>query len=176
MNSSRRPDPKGYNRSVKSSRTRDIRFSVRIKARPEQVYRALTSARELCRWWLEGAETDARNGGRFRMVWPRLKAEGVVFPAALSESEGIFVDLEPARKVAWIRARPRLRGGPPLVSFFILPQGRGAEVTLIQAGFPANRGQAAYDGCARGWADALAKLKRFLETGRAAKTEVLSLS
>ncbi len=161
---------------MSGKRTRDIRLSVTIKAAPEQVYRALTSARELCRWWLVGAETDARNGGRFRMVWPKLKTDSAVFPPSLSETEGVFVDLEPARKVAWIRARPRLRGGPSLVSFFILPVKRSSEVTLVHAGFPAGRGQAVYEGCARGWADALAKLKRYLETGRVGKTEVLSLS
>lgn len=161
---------------MSAARTRDIRLSVKIKAGPEQVYRALTSARELCRWWLVGAETDARNGGRFRMVWPKLKDEAAVFPPSLSEAEGVFVDLEPGRKVAWIRARPRLRGGPALVSFFILPAKRASELTLIHAGFPAARGQAAYDACARGWADALAKLKRYLETGRSGKTEVLTLA
>ena len=75
--------------------------------------RALTSATELCRWWLQGAETDARSGGRLRMVWPKLKYEcdknggsrnGRIFPphAAMGDSEGCFVDLEPGRKVAWM--------------------------------------------------------------------------
>jgi len=120
------------------SRTRDLRLSVRIKAKPVEVYRVLTSARELCRWWLTGAETDARNSGRLRMVWPKR-------PGCRSfsgEREGCFVDLEAGRKVAWLwRTGSRKNGVPPLCSFFILPQRRGCEVTLLHAGFPAPDGR-----------------------------------
>ncbi|MDD5628372.1 MAG: SRPBCC domain-containing protein [Elusimicrobia bacterium] len=156
------------------SRTRDLRLSVRIKAKPAAVYRVLTSARELCRWWLTGAETDARSSGRLRMVWPKR-------PGCRSfsgEREGCFVDLEPERKVAWLwRAGSRRNGVPPLCSFFILPKRGGCEVTLLHAGFPrraaADRAFACFAG---GWEDALAKLKLYLETGRTCKQEVLTLA
>jgi uncharacterized protein YndB with AHSA1/START domain len=168
------------------SRTRDLRFCVRIKARPQAVYRALTSATELCRWWLQGAETDARNAGRFRMIWPKIgcPANGNgrsarLFPphAAVGDSEGYFVDLEPGRKVAWMwKQRQRRSAVPPLSSFFISPQGRGCEVTLLHAGFssrPAADKQ--FAGCSEGWEDCLAKLKLYLETGRVCKTQILNL-
>ena len=45
-------------------RTSDIRMTTPIKAKPESAYRALTSARELCAWWLERAETEARLPGQ----------------------------------------------------------------------------------------------------------------
>ena len=156
------------------SRTRDLRLSVRIKAKPVEVYRVLTSARELCRWWLTGAETDARNAGRLRMVWPKR-------PGCRSfsgEREGCFVDLEPERKVAWMwRAGSRKNGVPPLCSFFILPKRRGCEVTLLHAGFPRRvAADKAYACFAMGWEDALAKLKLYLETGRTCKQEVLTLA
>jgi uncharacterized protein YndB with AHSA1/START domain len=173
-------------RRTTRARTRDLRFSVRIKARPDAVYRALTSATELCRWWLQGAETDARSGGRLRMVWPRLKCRcdndgggrsGRLFPpnAAMGDSEGCFVDLEPGRKVAWMWRQSGRRGIPPLSSFFIMPMGRGCEVTLLHCGF-SNRSPADkhYDGCSQGWEDCLAKLKLYLETGRACKTQILT--
>jgi uncharacterized protein YndB with AHSA1/START domain len=165
-------------------RTRDLRFTLKIKAKPEQVYRALTSATELCRWWLQGAETDARNVGRFRMVWPRVKrkdgADGAerAFPpngAALGDSEGYFVDLEPGRKVAWMWKLPRGRRFPPLSSFFIQPHGRGCELTLLHAGFSHSSAyDRIYEGCAAGWEDCLAKLKVYLETGRTCKAQALS--
>ncbi len=170
-----------------ASRTRDLRFSVVIKARPEAVYRALTSATELCRWWLQGAETDARSGGRLRMVWPKVKCRceadggargGRLFPphVAMGDSEGCFVDLEPGRKVAWLWRASGRRGIPPLSSFFITPRGRGCEVTLLHGGF-SNRAPAdkQYEGCAQGWEDCLAKLKLYLETGRACKSQILTL-
>ena len=165
-------------------KTRDLRFTVRIKAKPEQVYRALTSATELCRWWLAGAETDARNVGRFRMVWPKVqrKAEDKgarAFPpngVAMGDSEGYFVDLEPGRKVAWMWKLPRNCRYPALSSFFIQPRGAaGSEVTLLHAGFSSKpAADRAYAGCAEGWEDCLAKLKLYLETGRTCKSQPLT--
>jgi uncharacterized protein YndB with AHSA1/START domain len=168
------------------SKTRDLRFSLRIKAKPEAVYRALTSATELCRWWLHGAETDARNAGRFRMIWPKVHCAGngngraaKAFPphVAVGDSEGCFVDLEPGRKVAWLWKPRRRSGVPPLSSFFITPSGRGCEVTLVHGGFssrePADK---LFAGCAEGWEDCLAKLKLYLETGKTCKAQILTFS
>lgn len=156
------------------SRTRDLRLSARIKAKPGQVYHAFTSARELCRWWLTGAETDARNGGRLRMVWPGKRGDRGVF----GEREGCFVDLEPDRKVAWLwRSAAAKNRVPPLCSIFILPVGRGCEVTVLHAGFSGRpAGERAFAGFSQAWEDALAKLKLYLETGRTCKSEVLTLA
>jgi len=149
--------------------TRDIRISVGIRARPARVYEALTSARELCQWWLERAETDARNLGRVRMVWPPACGGG--------EVQGVFVDLEPGSKVAWLWGKPsKSPKAPPLVSCFIERRGRGCEVTIVQAGFPPAGARAdRYDAFHDGWEDCLAKLKLYLETGRGAKSEKLKL-
>jgi hypothetical protein len=87
------------------------------------------------------------------------------------------VDLEPECKVAWLWKGPGRRdGSPPLCSFFILPKGRGCEVTLLHAGFSkrpsADRVYAAFRA---GWEDALAKLKLYQETGKTRKTDILTL-
>jgi len=157
-------------------KTRDLRFTLDIKAKPEAVYRALTSARELCRWWLSGAETDARSSGRIRMVWPKAPRNGVL-PRGIGEREGFFVDLEPGRKVAWIwKPSARHKAEPALNSFFIHPKRRGCEVTLLHSGFPVKGSDRAYEGYAKGWEDCLAKLKLYLETGRAMKTETITLA
>lgn len=152
-------------------RTADIRLSILVKAEPAEVYRALTSARELCVWWLDRAETDARNMGRWRMEW------GAAARAGRREAVGTFVDLEPARKVAFIEEDKTLpKGLPPLSTFFIEKRPRAAEVTLVQAGFSASGRGAALLGAARAhWEDCLAKLKVYLETGRARKGETLML-
>ncbi|MDP3542708.1 MAG: SRPBCC domain-containing protein [Elusimicrobiota bacterium] len=158
--------------------TRDIRLTATIRAKPELVYRSLTSARELTRWWLEGAETDARNAGRLRMIWPRPRAKGGSRCPGFGEREGVFVDLEPARKVAWLWKPARgEKGVPALASIFILPaRGGKSEVTLLHAGFAAAaRVDALYDAYARAWEDGLAKVKLYLETGRTCKLECLDL-
>jgi len=159
---------------------RDIRLAAAIRAKPELVYRSLTSARELTRWWLQGAETDARNAGRLRMIWPQARNHDVVPAPGFGEREGVFVDLEPARKVAWLWKPARgEKGVPPLTSIFILPARRGSEVTLLHSGFRAGANAAASDEIfcryARAWEDGLAKLKLYLETGRTCKHESLDL-
>ena len=151
-------------------KTRDLRLLVRVRAKPAAVYRALTSARELCRWWVMGAETDARSGGRMRLVWPGGRR------SIFGEREGCFVDLEPERKVAWIwRPARRKNLVPVLCSFFILPRRGGCEVMLLHAGFP---GRPAADrvflAFAQAWEDGLAKLKLYLETGRTCKQDLLT--
>lgn len=154
--------------------TRDIRLAATIRAKPEVIYRSLTSARELTRWWLLGAETDARNAGRLRMVWPRVR---VPSGPGFGEREGVFVDLEPARKVAWLWKPVRgEKGVPPLISIFVLPARGGSEVTLLHSGFSAAASASGlYQGYLRGWEDAIAKLKLYLETGRTCKLESIDL-
>ena len=161
------------------AKTRDIRFELRIRAKPEQIYRALTSARELCRWWLLGAETEARSVGRVRLVWPRPVRGEEIFPRDLGELEGAFVDLEPGRKVAWLwkdSARLKNRRVPLLTSVFIVPKARACEVTLVHSGFPtAVSSDKTCRAFSRGWEDAMAKLKLYLETGASCKADILRL-
>lgn len=154
-------------------KTRDLRLLVRVRAKPAVVYQALTSARELCRWWLDGAETDARNGGRMRLVWPARDGRRSI----LGEREGCFVDLEPERKVAWIwRPLRRKNLVPVLCSFFILPRRGGCEVMLLHAGFSARpAADRVFSAFAAAWEDGLAKLKLYLETGKTCKKETLTL-
>lgn len=162
-------------------KTRDIRLSVTIKASPRKVYGALTSARALCRWWLEGAETDAKNMGRFRLVWPKIKtSDGNVqrlFPphAAKGEVRGVFTDLEEGKKISWILDVSPKWKYPPLSSFFIEARGRSSEVTVIQSGFPTRPGaEKHFIGARLGWEDCLCKLKLYLETGKSFKHQALN--
>lgn len=154
------------------SRTCDIRISTAIKAEPGEVYRALTSARELCLWWLDRAETEARNMGRFRMVWPAgVRGNG-------SEAAGVFADLEPGSKVALaLDAQSRPRGMPALVSIFIEAKPKGAELTLIHAGFSASPSRRRLLETAReSWEDGLAKLRLYLESGKTCKSDRLTFA
>ncbi|MEK7390372.1 MAG: SRPBCC domain-containing protein [Elusimicrobiota bacterium] len=148
-----------------------------IRAKPELIYRSLTSACELTRWWLLGAETDARNTGRVRMMWPRMRGVAGWRCPGFGEREGVFVDLEPARKVAWLWKPVRgERHAPPLISIFILPVRGGGEVTVLHAGFPAaSSADRVYRHYALALEDGLAKLKLYLETGRTCKMELIDL-
>ncbi|MBI5243692.1 MAG: SRPBCC domain-containing protein [Elusimicrobia bacterium] len=154
------------------AKTRDIRISAFIKAKPEKIYHALTSARELCVFWLDRAETDARNLGKFRMVWPTKDGEGC-------EASAVFVDLEPGRKVSWIFNPSSRRGGrvPALVNVFIEDRPRRVQATIQHAGFSAARSHdRVFEAFRSLWEDCLAKLKAHLEHGRVFKGEKLTLA
>ncbi|MBI4424569.1 MAG: SRPBCC domain-containing protein [Elusimicrobia bacterium] len=152
-----------------SFKHRDIRLSASVKAQPEHVFKSLTSARELCAWWTDRAETDARNGGRLRLVWPATAEE----PAR--EARGLFVDLEAGQKAAWLWS-PAGRGVPPLVTFFIERRRGGASVTLQHAGFSAAAAcDRRYGDWSRFWEDCLAKLALYLDAGKTCKAERLAL-
>jgi uncharacterized protein YndB with AHSA1/START domain len=43
----------------------NIEITRSIAAAPDQVFRALTDAGELARWWTSSGESDARTGGAF---------------------------------------------------------------------------------------------------------------
>jgi len=151
-----------------SRKIKDIRLTTAIAAKPDRAYRALVSARELCVWWVDRAETDARNQGRLRMIWVYSQNKKSL------EATGVFVDLEPAKKVAWIwDERTRPPGLPALISFFIEAEGKGCRVTIVHAGFSRPR---LYDTYREKWEDALAKLKLYLESDRTCKDERLTLS
>lgn len=146
----------------KRSSSRDVRVSAFIQARPEKVFGALTSARELCLFWLESAETDARSGGRFRMVWPSEDGEGC-------EASAVFVDLQPGEKVSWLFDKRSRRGGrvPALVNVFIEKRPRGSQATLLHPGFSGAASQDKLFAAFRAlWAEGLARLKEHLESGR----------
>ena len=156
-----------------SPRFRDIRLCVPVRASPERVYGALTSARELCAWWLDRAETHARNLGKLRMVWPS-SGNG----SCLRECRGVFVDLEPARKVAWLWGEGSRRPGvPPLNTFFIESRRGGCDVTLVHAGFKDTPyGAKRVAAWQERWEDCLSKLSLYLESGRICKHDRISLT
>jgi len=153
-------------------KTTDIRLTASVKAKPEAVFRALTSARELCVWWLDRAETDARNSGRFRMVWPPSRQlDG-------SEVRGVFVDLEKGEKVAWLwDDASRGSGVPALISFFIEKKPRGCQLTMVHAGFSGAPSRERFvRRYRRGWEDCLAKLKLYLEQGKTCKADTVTFA
>ncbi|PCI36803.1 MAG: hypothetical protein COB53_08375 [Elusimicrobia bacterium] len=161
-------------RQRNSSITKDIRITIPLRAASGEVYRALTSARELCIWLAQRAETDARSMGRLRIVWP--KADWI----ENNDMTGVFVDLEPEKKVAWLwddRSCPQ--GVPPLVSMFIeeRPRRSGTSLTLVHAGFSgAAAKRKLLEAFRLRWEDFLAKLRFYLDAGKTCKAERLTFA
>ena len=51
--------------------TRKVDLKIWIRATPERVFKALTDAKELDRWFLANAATEPRLGGKFRISWSK---------------------------------------------------------------------------------------------------------
>ncbi|MBI3505926.1 MAG: SRPBCC domain-containing protein [Proteobacteria bacterium] len=151
---------------------RDVRIVADVKAPPADVYRAATSARQLCAWWADRAETQIRNGGRFQFEWPE------DMDKSATRGRGTFVDLDPGRKLSWLWEPDSLpRGVPLLTTLFLEPARAGCRVTLVHAGFPAEGAAAkAFSSYSRGWEDFVAKLALYVERGATCKGERLSLA
>ncbi len=132
----------------------------RIRARPDIVFEALTTAEGIAQWWGPDAgpvllaQMEARIGGRFRVRFRRL--EGTEH-----ESSGEIVELEPPRRLAmtW-----RWLGGEEdpdesLLSFDLRAVDGGTELTLTHARLHDAETQRSHS---EGWSGALDKLeKRF---------------
>lgn len=125
--------------------------SVQVQASPERVWRALTEAAELERWFPLGARVEPGEGGTIWMSW------GNEF-----EAPSAIVAWEPPRHLGTSWA---FSGGPAQVTDYRL-EGRsgGTHLRVVTSGFPAD---AAWDdmveGTRLGWQFELLSLKHYLE-------------
>jgi uncharacterized protein YndB with AHSA1/START domain len=126
----------------------------RIKAKPARVYAAWTQPELMARWFgpdagpVLSAESDAKPGGRFRVVFRTLSGEQ-------HECSGVYREAEPERRLvftwSWVTTPER----ESLVTVELRPAPDGTELTLTHAQF---FDEAARDGHRRGWSASLDKL------------------
>jgi len=94
--------------------TRVIEQTVRIRARPETVWRYWTDPRRMCDWWGAAAELDPRPGGTCRVEM----GGGPVM-------RGEFLELVPYERIVFSFGWEPTAGAPP-----IAPASTRVEVTL----------------------------------------------
>lgn len=128
-------------------------LEMRIDAPRERVWRALTDARELERWFCEHADVSVADG-RFAF-WGRL------VPDAPTASVGRLIDVEPERRLrfAW-----RFRGAGTTVEITLSDD---TAVHVLHAGVP-QRTQGGGHTFSHFWGFALEDLKAMIEVGRTA--------
>jgi uncharacterized protein YndB with AHSA1/START domain len=143
--------------SKKDERT--IEMSLEIEAPPGEVWKALTHARELVRWFPLKAEIEPRVGGRYWMSW-----EGAY------EGESRIEIFEPERRLrtTW-PAMTRDEGGPAQLAVDYHLEGKGGRTALrlVHSGF--GRGanwDEEYEGIQTGWAFELRSLRHYLQRHR----------
>ena len=130
------------------TKTRDAAGEVWIDAPPERVWRALTEAAELVRWFPLGAEVEPGEGGSLRMSW------GSEYDARMP------IRLwEPPRHL-----RTEWFGQGVVTDYVLEAEGGGTRLRAVSSGFPSDPSWDAWvEGTERGWAYELRALKHYLE-------------
>lgn len=150
--------------------TRSIENSVTIKAAPEAVFKALTDARELAKWFPSSAESDPRTGGAFKYTFLNEKD-----PAHDHVREGRYLEVVPNTKV---RYPWHLSPGdsPTTVEFAVAGQGKETRVTLVHSGWGSG---AEMDNAVQmhtqGWGFFMQNLKSCIEEGKDGRAAALGL-
>jgi uncharacterized protein YndB with AHSA1/START domain len=109
-----------------------VRKTVEIAASPETVWELLVDPVKAIRWWGIGAEFDPRPGGKLRVH---------VIPGSVAS--GVFVELDPPRRLVYTWGWSEGGGGPELVppgsttvEIELEPTAAGTTLRLTQTGLP----------------------------------------
>ena len=131
-----------------------LRREIRIRARPETIYRLLTDPAQITRWKGRLALVDARPGGDYRVV---LNDNDVM--------RGKVVEAKPNEKFVftfgWEGADNPIRPGSTTVEITLVPDGDATIVRLVHTGLPA----AAAELHGKGWDLYLGRLAVVAATG-----------
>ena len=137
-----------------------ISESVTIKAKRPQVFKALTEAAELARWFPTRVQSDPKAGGKFKFEWDFNAAE------QNGSQTGTYTDIVPNSKIAYAWEAGHDPVVPTMVTFELADADGGTTVHLRHAGFGAGpEGDKLREMHAGPWSFYLANLKGYLEAG-----------
>ena len=135
-------------------RTLDHQYFVR--ARPEDVFRAVSHPAELTRWLCDTAEVEPRKGGKYSLGW-----------TGGPTHTGTLVEFEPGRRIAFAWSWPGVALRGTVFSLSVAPEGEGTLLGVQHRGFPKDeRWTDLYGGAEWGWTYFAMNLKSVLENGR----------
>jgi uncharacterized protein YndB with AHSA1/START domain len=133
----------------------NIEITKQIGAPPARIFRALTEADELARWWVSSAETDPRPGGDFVLRFEfKDEARNHTFSG---QYEDVVAD-------EVVRYPWNGEFGQTTVEFALQPSAGGTELRLLNSGWTeeAAETQRVYE---EGWRFFLDNLERYLTGG-----------
>lgn len=137
-----------------------IRHATLIRAVPERIYDAFTTAREMDGWFTSGASIDPGPGGEIRFRWVDWG------PDLVTDEDGGPV-LEARRPERFVfQWHPDGPDYATTVEIDFEPVEAGTVVRLRESGFrDTPSGRQALVNCAAGWGEALTLLKFYVENG-----------
>ena len=146
--------------------TRSVEATIEIEASPEAVWRALSDARELERWFPLEARVEPGEGGSVFMSWKNEYA-----------GESRITVWEPGRHLQITWGFSDEEKEITQLTDFHLEGGKGRTILrVVTSGFPEDPSwDAWYEGTRQGWAYELASLKRYLEKHPGQDREVVYL-
>jgi uncharacterized protein YndB with AHSA1/START domain len=137
--------------------TRGQEHRIEIDASPEAVWKAISDAEEVTRWFVLDAEIEGRVGGTYRVSW----GEGM-------DGVSDITDWEPGRRLRLqhrpMEGAPDIPTGPIVEEYFIEREGDRTVVRLVTSGIPETEDwDWFYDGTKRGWTIFMLGLRHYLE-------------
>lgn len=130
--------------------TRSATGEVQIDATPERVWRALTDARELERWFPLDAKVEPGEGGSLWMSWGNEYSETMPIE-----------EWDPPRH---LRTSWPWGGGAVVTDYLLSAEAGGTRLRVVTSGFSNDPTWDAWvEGTTRGWAFELRVLKHYLE-------------
>jgi uncharacterized protein YndB with AHSA1/START domain len=136
----------------------DVLHYIRIKARPDRVYAALTTPEGIHGWWTGDAQLDDHVGG-----------EGVFRFSGAQHLTRVRIDrLDPDRGVGWTPVESNATGGwvGTTIAFDLEPDGEDTLVRFSHRGYA--QPDDGYRIVSTAWAWYLMSLKALVETGKGA--------
>ena len=133
--------------------TRTFEHTVTVDAPRGRVFRSLTDAGELKRWWITDGVSEPRRGGRFRYEWK------MADPSNDHVREGTYDEVVDGERVAYPWSGP---AGESHVTLELSEVDGATRVSLVHAGIAADDAFERYE---QGWRGFLANLKSVLESG-----------
>ena len=146
-----------------------VQQTVTIKSSPEAVFKALTQADELMRWFPTRVESDPRPGGKFKFTWEFANAN------ENGSQQGEYVEVMPNRKLSYTWTAESTPPIPTLVTFNLSEAGEETIVTLDHASMQSGADhEKLHDMHANQWGFFMMNLKGYLEAGIDLRKEKLN--
>jgi uncharacterized protein YndB with AHSA1/START domain len=137
---------------------RRIEITTTLDASPERVFRALTDADELSRWWTTRADSDPRTGGSFSYTW-----EFEQDTDRNHTRDGTYLDVTPNEHVSYDWSMPLAN---TVVDFRLEPSGNATRLRLVHSGWGSGGDwDPSYEMHESGWRFFLENLKSYVERG-----------
>lgn len=138
----------------------EIRHSAWVRAEPQRVYDAFTTAAGLDGWFTQGASIDPRPGGEICFRWVDWGPDHVT-----GEDGGPVLEARRPERFAF-QWHPDGDAYATTVEVDFEPANGGTIVRLHEHGYQDTpSGREAFVGCATGWGEALTLLKFYVEHG-----------